>query len=90
MIVKDIYYGRHFEKQFRNLPKEIQSKAISIEDIFRKNSFHPSLRLHQLKGSLLGLWSLSINLNYRIIFKQTDDSAILFVSIGKHDLYKAL
>lgn len=90
MNVNSIYYGKHFEKQFHNLPKEIQGKAVSIEDLFRKNPFHPSLRLHQLKGSLRGLWSLSINLNYRIIFKQTEDGAILFVSIGKHDLYKAL
>jgi len=55
----------------------------------RKNPFYPSLRLHKLKGRLDGLWSLSIDLKYRIIFKVMDDGAILFVSIGLHAIYEA-
>ncbi|MBI2645128.1 type II toxin-antitoxin system RelE/ParE family toxin [Candidatus Uhrbacteria bacterium] len=90
MIVGEIYYSRRFEKQFCTLPEHIQKRAIVAEDQFRENPLHSSLRLHQLKGELHGLWSLSINLTYRIILKRKDGGAILFVSIGKHDLYKAL
>lgn len=90
MIIEEIYYGRSFEKQFRTIPEYIQKRAIITESLFKENPLHPSLRLHQLKGKLSGLWSLSINLNYRIIFKRKDDGVILFISIGKYDLYKAL
>lgn len=90
MMIEEIYYSRHFEKQFCNIPEYIQKRAVVTESLFKENPLHPSLRLHQLKGELCGLWSLSINLNYRIIFKRKDDGAILFISIGKHDLYKAL
>lgn len=90
MILQGIYYSKTFEKQFRNLPREIQKRAIITEDLFKENPLHPSLRLHQLKSKLHGLWSLSINLNYRIIFKRKENGDILFISLGKHDLYKAL
>ena len=33
-----------------------------------KNPFHPSLRLHALEGRLQGLFSIGLNLKYRIKF----------------------
>ncbi len=88
MIIKNISYGSDFVKQFKKLPSTIQKLAIKKEIIFKKNPIHPSLRLHSLKGKLDGLYSLSITLNYRIIFKRADNGDILFISIGTHDLYK--
>ena len=32
----------------------------------------PGYRLHQLKGSLRGLWSITVNANWRITFKFSD------------------
>ena len=87
MQVKEIHYNESFEAQFFNLPKSIQKKACSKEQLFRKNAFHPSLRLHKLKGKLDGLWSISIDMKYRIIFKPLDDGVILFVSVGMHAIY---
>ncbi len=50
------------------------------------NPFHPSLRLHQLKGSLDGLHSVSINISFRITLEfLMDDKTIIPVSIGKHE-----
>ena len=31
----------------------------------------PSFRLHQLKGNLQGFWSITVNTNWRIIFRFT-------------------
>jgi mRNA-degrading endonuclease YafQ of YafQ-DinJ toxin-antitoxin module len=90
MTVGRIYYGDDFIVQYKRLPEYIQKKAIKCELLFRNNPLHPSLRLHQLKGGLLGLWSLSISAQHRIIFSREEDGGILFISIGKHDLYKAL
>ena len=90
MIVKEIHYSRKFIKELRKLPKEIVNLAIKREKTFRKNPLHPSLRLHELHGKFKGIWSISITSNYRIIFERMEDGNILFVSIGKHDLYKYL
>ncbi len=90
MIVKRIVYSSQFVKELRNLPLETVKVAIVKEKIFKANPLHPSLRLHALKGKLLGLWSISLTLNYRLIFERMPNGDILFVSIGKHDIYKNL
>ena len=88
MQVKSIHTNKAFIKQFKALPKEIQVKAVKTEKLFRANPFHPSLRLHKLKGNLQHLWSLSINRKYRIMFEALEDGVILFVSIGLHSIYE--
>jgi addiction module RelE/StbE family toxin len=88
MQVKEIHYNTQFEDQFLALPKIIQKKACKKEKLFRENPFHPSLRLHKLKGKLEGLWSISIDMKYRIIFKSLEDNVILFISIGMHSIYE--
>lgn len=90
MKVKEIHYNADFEKQFSSFPKSIQKKACKCEGLFRENPFHPSLRLHKLKGNLEGLWSISIDRKCRIVFKPMDDGVILFVSIGVHSIYEDL
>ncbi|MEK6616485.1 MAG: type II toxin-antitoxin system RelE/ParE family toxin, partial [Bacteroidota bacterium] len=84
MKIRSIHYNDGFALQFRALPLVIQKKALKAEQFFRANSFHPSLRLHKLKGDLDGLWSISIDRKYRIIFKALDNGIILFVSVGIH------
>lgn len=90
MIVQRIFYSSDFIKQFRRLPEIIKSLAVQKEAIFKNNPLHPSLRLHGLKGKLTGLFSISLTMNFRIIFKRKPNGDIIFVSIGKHDIYKYL
>ena len=90
MIIKNIHYSKKFIKELRILPKNIIDLTIKKEKIFRENPLHPSLRLHQLQGKLTGIWSISITSNYRIIFTRMDNGDILFISVGRHDIYKYL
>lgn len=90
MIIKEIYYSKKFVKELRNLSSQTINLAIKKESIFRKNPLHPSLRLHEFHGKLKGVWSISLTGNYRIIFKRMENGDILFISIGKHDIYKYL
>lgn len=87
MQITKIHYNAIFEKQFLNLPRDIQIKACKTEQIFKENPFYPSLRLHKLKGKLKGLWSISLDRKNRIIFKVLEDGVILFISIGSHAIY---
>ncbi|MSR85177.1 type II toxin-antitoxin system mRNA interferase toxin, RelE/StbE family [Candidatus Uhrbacteria bacterium] len=90
MNVKQIFYSANFIKELKKLPQEIRELAIEKEKIFRNNPLHPSLRLHPLQGKLTGLWSISLTGNYRIIFERQKNGDLLFISIGKHDIYKYL
>jgi addiction module RelE/StbE family toxin len=90
MIVQKILYSKKFVKELKNLPKEIIELAIKKETIFKNNPIHPSLRLHELNGKFKGIWTISISMNYRIIFEREENGDILFLSIGKHDIYKYL
>jgi len=90
MIIKNIHYSKKFIKELRGLPKDIINIAIKKEIVFKNNPLHPSLRLHELHGKLQGIWSISISGGYRIIFERMENGDILFISIGKHDIYKYL
>jgi addiction module RelE/StbE family toxin len=90
MIVEKIYYSKKFFKTLSKLPKDVFKNAVKKEKIFKNNPLHPSLRLHELHGNCKKLWSISVNKNYRIIFKRKKNGDIIFVSIGVHDIYKNL
>ncbi len=90
MIIKKIEYSTNFIKDLKKLPKNIIDIAIKKEIIFKANPLHSSLRLHELHGDFKGIWSISINTNYRIIFERQANGDILFISIGNHDIYRHL
>lgn len=90
MKIDVVLYSKKFVKELKKLPAEIIEIAIIKEEIFKTNPLHSSLRLHELHGKLQGLWSISLTKNYRIIFERQLNGDILFISIGKHDIYKCL
>ncbi|MBT3273490.1 MAG: plasmid stabilization protein [Spirochaetales bacterium] len=50
------------------------------------NPSHPSLRLHKLSGSLDQLYSVSINISYRITLELIiREDMIVPVDVGSHD-----
>jgi len=84
-----ILYHPDFLDDFRKLDAEKQKRAIKSENLFRANPLHPSLRLHALKGRLEGIWSVSVTMRVRILFKRMENGDIVFLSIGHHDIYKS-
>lgn len=63
------------------------SKTLKLLEL---NPFHPSLRLHKLEGKLSELYSVSINILYRILIDFIiDKDKIILIDIGKHsEVYK--
>ncbi len=90
MIVKNIYFHNFFEKKIKKSPLEIQILTDKKVELFKKNPLHPSLRLHELHGRFKGIWSISITGSYRIIFERQKNGDIVFISIGRYDIYKYL
>ncbi len=89
MVVKQILYHPEFLRDLRKLDWQDQRRAIRVEALFRSNPLHPSLRLHGLHGKLRALYSISVTMRIRIIFKRMKNGDIVFLSIGKHDIYRS-
>jgi mRNA-degrading endonuclease YafQ of YafQ-DinJ toxin-antitoxin module len=54
--------------------------------LLEANPHHPSLRLHALSGRLTGVYSVSINVSYRITLELLiQDQTIVPINVGDHD-----
>ena len=81
-----------FTKSYNNRAAKFLKKNPQLTETYRKtltllplNPKHSSLRLHPLQGKLKGLYSVSINRQYRITLELIiQDKQILLVSIGDH------
>lgn len=82
-----IYYTPEFEKQWKKIPPPVKRKAIQKEQLFRENSYHPSLKTHKLSGVFEGLYAFSIDYHWRIVF-QIQGAVVYFVSVGTHAIYR--
>ena len=88
MTYKLIYTDSYIKRATRFLKKhpDIVSQYEKTLKILEINPEHPSLRLHQLKGKLKKLYSVSINISYRITLEfYITEKEIILVNIGRHD-----
>ena len=77
-----------FQKDLEKLPPAFRALTLQKLQVFQKSPLHPSLRLHPLRGKLVGIWSLSITKNIRVLFESTDSGDVILLSVGHHDIYK--
>lgn len=78
-------YSRRAARWLEKRPG-LREHYLKTLQLLEANPFHPSLRLHALKGKLEGLHSISINLSYRITLEMLiQDGQIIPVNIGDHD-----
>jgi mRNA-degrading endonuclease YafQ of YafQ-DinJ toxin-antitoxin module len=79
------HYTRRAARFIKRHP-ELRQQYLKTLELLRANPFHPSLRLHPLKGRMSGLYSVSINLSYRITPELLiEDERITPVNVGDHD-----
>jgi len=84
IIVSDTYKKRirKFLKKHPDMFNRYE-KALTILEV---NPFHPSLRLHKLKGNLNEYFSVSINMEYRVVIDFIVlEKEIILLDIGSHD-----
>jgi mRNA-degrading endonuclease YafQ of YafQ-DinJ toxin-antitoxin module len=78
-------YTRRAAKFIKKHPELLEQYRKTLE-LLEINPFHPSLRLHKLKGHLGDLHSVSINISYRITLELLiDNRRIIPVYVGSHD-----
>ncbi|OGV68951.1 MAG: plasmid stabilization protein [Lentisphaerae bacterium RIFOXYA12_FULL_48_11] len=78
-------YTRRAIKFVRKHPEILIQYQKTLE-LLELNPFHPSLRLHKLKGAFENLHSVSINISYRITIEfLIEGKTIIPVNVGTHD-----
>ncbi len=78
-------YNRRATKWLKRHP-DLKRQYLKTLQILEVNPFHPSLRLHTLQGRLMGLYSVSINIAYRLTLELLiDDKEIILVNVGSHE-----
>jgi len=78
-------YVRRAKKFIKKHPEIIgqYEKTLRMMEI---DPFHPSLRLHKLKGRLSDLHSVLINISYRLVIEfLIQGNTIIPVTVGSHD-----
>ena len=91
-------YTLIFTDSYKKRAKRFAQKHLELKEPYRKTlqllafkPYHPSLRIHPLKGKLSALHSVSINLSYRITLEiLITEKEIILVNVGSHeDVYQA-
>ena len=85
----EIIYTQSYIRRARKFAKrhpELLGQYEKTLRLLEANPSHPSLRLHKLTDKLDGLYSVSINMTYRISLEFIiDDDAVIPVNVGTHD-----
>ena len=87
-MAKLIYTEKYIKKavKFAKKHPELIGQYEKTLKLLELNPYHPSLRLRKLSGRLSELYSVSINITYRISINFiVDDDKIIPISIGTHD-----
>jgi mRNA-degrading endonuclease YafQ of YafQ-DinJ toxin-antitoxin module len=78
-------YTRIATRFLRLHPEMVRGYAKTLA-LLELNPHHPSLRLHPLSGRLAGVYSVSINLSYRItLHLLISEQQIVPINVGDHD-----
>jgi addiction module RelE/StbE family toxin len=71
--------------------KKIKQKNVKLSEriqkqlyLFSTNPKHPSLRTHKLNANMGNLWSISITMSVRMVYKLLSEDKAYFVKIGTY------
>lgn len=88
MPYKLIFTESYFKKlvKFLKAHPDMRDKYEKTLTLVSANPHHPSLRLHKLQGRLKAFYSISLDLQYRIILDFVIvENEIILLDIGAHD-----
>jgi len=87
--VAEILYTESYNKRAQKFLKrhpEMKGQYGKTLELLEINAFHPSLKLHKLRGRLSELYAVSINITYRIVLIfMIHEDRIIPVDVGSHD-----
>ncbi|MBU1104419.1 type II toxin-antitoxin system mRNA interferase toxin, RelE/StbE family [Candidatus Parcubacteria bacterium] len=88
MRITSVFYTAKFNKKLKNFPTKDKVTFLKKFQIFLDNPFEPPLKTHKLTGKLEDYWSFSLNYSTRVLFRFVTESAVEFIDLGGHDIYR--
>jgi addiction module RelE/StbE family toxin len=88
-VIWDPGFRRALKRRTKNQP-QLAAKVIAVLSTLAIDPFALSLKTHKLQGDLGGLWSCSVEYDFRLIFRfetlaDDDEDAIVLIDAGSHD-----
>jgi len=83
-----IKYSRNFNKSFfRRIKSDAKLVKRTQERItlFLINPENETIKNHRLVGNKVGLYSFSINGDFRIVYRRVNSEVVEFIDIGTHN-----
>jgi mRNA-degrading endonuclease YafQ of YafQ-DinJ toxin-antitoxin module len=81
---RTIGFTSEFLVSLARLSRDDQRRVVRALDLLDENERHPSLRVHELKGELAGLWSASASRSLRITFVRLPKGRKRLVEASQH------
>ena len=77
-VVRDL---KKIKQKNPKLSNRIQKQL----NLFSIDPKHPSLRTHKLSAKMSNLWSISITMSIRMVYRLLGEDKAYFIRIGTHD-----
>jgi mRNA-degrading endonuclease YafQ of YafQ-DinJ toxin-antitoxin module len=77
----EVFLETFASKSFNRAERRRLLKALRLLDA---NERHPSLRVHELRGDLAGVWSVAASKELRITFQRLPDGHKLLLTCSHH------
>lgn len=83
----EIVFHKNFKKQYKKLPKKVQTQFATRLELFLIEPSNPILHIHHLHGEDSAYSSMNVTADYRALFIE-DSKRVTFYKIGFHsELY---
>ena len=82
-LIPDKHFVKNYKRLTLQLQKQIDDKLLRLAE----NPNHPSLRTKRIKGTAR-LYESSVNMDVRLIWHYEDDTLIILLDVGHHDILK--
>jgi mRNA-degrading endonuclease YafQ of YafQ-DinJ toxin-antitoxin module len=86
-LLRSPAFARDLRRWLKAHPGTAASIEVTLEQL-AEDAFHPSLRMHKLRGRLSGCWACTAGYDARIVFEfiqHEGQEAILLFALGTHD-----
>jgi len=81
-----LHFKKSFVKSYQKLSLQDQGKVDEALADFQVDPFSPHLKNHALHGKLIGKRAISAGFDLRIVFREQDNHAVVFLlKVGTHN-----
>ena len=80
-----------FKKEINNLPVQCKKKYAAFKYVIKASGLqglnkYPGFKLEVLKGNLKGIYSIRLNVAYRVLFSVNEDKKVVDITeVSKHE-----